>query len=108
MYNIYMLKRFFMLWLVTSTLGYGSVWAFDGHLDAAEDHQRVTGEVNHAPDEDGDQSSCDHCCHASAHLMALWSVQSGTAYLVAGTGNTPYQQSLSFLSISPPDRPPRS
>jgi hypothetical protein len=103
-----MLKRFLMIWLITSTLGYGSVWAFDGHLDAADDHQSITGEMNNAPGEGEDHSSCDHCCHASAHLMALWSFQSGTTYPVAGTGNTPYRHTLSFLTISPPDRPPRS
>jgi hypothetical protein len=103
-----MLKRFLMIWLITSTLGYGSVWAFDGHLDAVDEHQGVTGDLNNAPDEEGEQSSCDHCCHASAHLMALFSSQSGTAYPVAGIGNTPYRQLLSFLAISPPDRPPRS
>ena len=102
-----MLKRFLMIWLITSTLGYGSVWAFDGHLDAVDEHQGVTGDLNNAPDEEGEQSSCDHCCHASAHLMALFSSQSGTAYPVAGTGNTPYRHTLSFLTISPPDRPPR-
>jgi len=102
-----MLKRLLMIWLIISTLGYGSVWAFDGHLDAVKDHQSVTGDVNNAPDEDGDQSSCDHCCHASAHLMALWSTQSGAARPVAGTGNTPYLLTPTFNITSPPDRPPQ-
>jgi len=67
----------------TFTLGYGSVWAFDGHIDAVENHQSVTGDVNNASDEEGEHSSCDHCCHASAHLMALWSSQQSRANLIA-------------------------
>jgi hypothetical protein len=56
-----MLKRLLVIWLIVSTLGYGSVWAFDGHLDAVEDHQSVIGDMNNAPDEEGEHSSCDHC-----------------------------------------------
>ncbi|MEA2095037.1 MAG: hypothetical protein U9P11_10825 [Pseudomonadota bacterium] len=96
-----------MIWLIICTLGYGSVWAFDGHLHEGEEHQRVTGDVSHAADEDGDHPSCDHCCHASAHLMALWSAQPGTAYTGAGSGYTPYRQLLSFHTTSPPERPPQ-
>ena len=33
-----MLKRFLLLWLIISTLGYGSVWAFDGHIDETNQH----------------------------------------------------------------------
>jgi hypothetical protein len=102
-----MLKRFLMIWLIISTLGYGSVWAFDGHIDTVAEHQDVVGDVDHAPTDNEDHPPCDHCCHASAHLMALWSDQFATAYPGSGTGYTPYLQSLSFNITSPPDRPPQ-
>jgi len=101
-------KRLFMLWLIVSTLGYGSVWAFDGHVDEADEHQDVAGYMGHSPDDDGDHPACDHCCHASAHTMALLPFQISTPYSGTCTGYTPYLHTLSFNTTSPPDRPPRS
>ena len=103
-----MFKRLLMIWLITSILGYGSVWAFDGHADEVNEHQGVVGDVGHSPDGDGDHPSCDHCCHASAHTIALSPFQSSTAYSGNCTGYTPYLDTLSFNTTSPPDRPPRS
>lgn len=103
-----MFKRLLMLWLIICTVGYGSVSAFDGHIDELAEHQGVVGDVEHTPDEDGDHPSCDHCCHASAHTMALSPFQSDTAYSGTCTGFTPYRYTLSFLTTAPPDRPPRS
>ena len=108
MYTAVMFKRLLMIWLIISTLGYGSVWAFDGHVDELNEHQDIVGDVGHSPDGDGDNLSCDHCCHASAHTMALSPFQSGTDYSGTCTGFTPYRYTLSFLSTAPPDRPPRS
>ena len=103
-----MLKRLLMIWLVTCTLGYGAVWAFDGHIDEVAEHQAVAGDTRHAPGGgDGHQSSCDHCCHAMAHIMALWPSQTGMFSADTGTRYTPYQDPLSFLSTAPPERPPQ-
>lgn len=103
-----MFKRLLMLLLITSILGYGSVWAFDGHIDEAKEHQGAVGDVDHSPGDDEDHPSCDHCCHASAHTIALSPFQSSTAYSGTCTGYTPYLHTLSFLSTAPPDRPPQS
>jgi len=108
MYTVLMFKRLLMIWLITSILGYGSVWAFDGHVDEVNEHQDNVGSVGHAPDDDGDQAACDHCCHASAHTMALTPFQSSTDYSGACIGFTPYRYTISFLSTAPPDQPPRS
>lgn len=101
-------KCLFMLWLIVSTLGYGAVWAFDGHIDVANGHQGVLGDVGHSPDDEGDHPACDHCCHASAHAMALLPFQISTAYSGTCTGYTPYLGTRSFNTTAPPDRPPRS
>jgi hypothetical protein len=95
-----------MIWLIISTLGYGSAWAFDSHLNELEEHQNITGDVNHAPEKD--HLPCDHCCHAFVHLLGLWSSESGTTYLGAGTGYTPYRRILSIFSTAPPERPPQA
>jgi len=97
-----MLKRLLMFWLIISTLGYGSVWAFDGHAYELNEHQRVAGDVGHSPDGDGDHHSCDHCCHASAHTMALSPFQPDTTYSGNCAGNTPYLQTALFSISSPP------
>jgi len=103
-----MTKRLLMIWLIISTLGYGSVWAFDDHLNEAAEHQGVIGDVDYAPDEDEGQSPCDHCCHASVHVMALLSYQSGPVYQSDSADYAPYQHTVPFHTLSPPDRPPRS
>ena len=103
-----MRKRLLMLWLITSILGYGSAWAFDGCVDEAAEHQDVVGDMGNAPNDDGAHPTCDHCCHASAHITALWPSLTGAVWPDVGTGYTPYLYTLSFNTTSPPDRPPRS
>jgi hypothetical protein len=108
MYTVTMVKPLFLFWLIVSTLGYGSVWAFDDHVDELDEHQNVAGDLGHSPDGDGDNLSCDHCCHASAHTVAFSPFQSRMDYSGTCTGFTPYRYTLSFLAIAPPDRPPQS
>lgn len=103
-----MVKRILLMWLITCTLGYGSVWAFDGHADETAEHHMVVGDAGQIPDTDKDHPACDHCCHASAHIIALCPASVGAFHAVTGTGFTPYQQRVFFRSTAPPDRPPRS
>ena len=103
-----MFKRFLMIWLILCTAGYGSVWALDGHIDEVAEHCGVIGDVDHTPDGDNEHPVCDHCCHASAHIMALCPASSGSLRAYMATGSTAYQQSVFFHSTVPPDRPPRS
>lgn len=107
MYTAVMAKSFLLIWLIISTLGYGSVWAFGGHVDVVDEHQGVVGDVDNAPGDDGDHHSCDHCCHASAHTVALAPFQSSTAYSGTCAGHTPYLHTYSFYTTSPPERPPQ-
>ena len=62
LYTDSVLKRLLIICLVISTLGYGSVGAFDGHADEVNEHQGVVGYAGHSPDNDEDHPSCDHCC----------------------------------------------
>ena len=102
-----MLKRILMIWLIISTLGYGSVWAFDSHIDEVTEHQEIVDDIGRTSHDDEDQSSCDHCCHASAHMLALWPVQSATVCPDACSIHTPYLHTLSFNTPSQPERPPQ-
>jgi len=53
MYSVVMFKRLLMIWLIISTLGYASVWAFDRHVDELNEHHDDVGDVGHSPDGDG-------------------------------------------------------
>ena len=103
-----MLRYFVVIWLMVCTLGYGSVGAFDGHFYEAAHHNGVTGDLDHSPGEGGGHPSCDHCCHASAHLLALWAPHLNFMFPGTSTGYTPYRFTLSFPPIIPPTRPPQS
>jgi hypothetical protein len=103
-----MFKRLLMIWLMLCTLGYGSVWAWDGHVNEAAEHHMVVSDADHASDADKEHPTCDHCCHASAHIMALCTETFGLIQGHIATGYTPYQQSIFFHSTAPPDQPPRS
>ena len=103
-----MSNRVIMTWLVICILGYGSVYAFDGHIDEQVEHQAVAGDRDHEPEGDEGHPSCDHCCHASAHITAIWACQTAVVCPDAGTGYTPYLHTLSFNTICPPERPPKA
>ena len=107
-----MLKRLFIVWLLVSTLGYSSAWAFDGHYHVVDSHQDVGGEAASAttPDSGDDhaQSGCDHCCHAFAHLLALRSAAPDGRYFRPSADYLPYRQCFHFRFLLPPDRPPIS
>jgi len=120
------LKRILLSMLVICTLGYGSAWAYDGHAVALNDDAQITVDVavgmmphslsNHGSKQPQEQSQgqtpvadvdCDHCCHISAHLQAIFS-QSG--YLCSVNQSSELLEfSEIFISfiVSPDLRPPR-
>lgn len=104
----YMLHRIIASVLALSLIGYGATWAFADHaLDVtagADTGMHAHGQT--APDADG--SKCDHCCHASAHMVGL-----------APPGLPPHRRpskdfhltpecSAASLATAPPVKPPRS
>jgi len=100
-----MFRRFLMIWLILCTLGYGSVWAWDGHVDEADEHHKTGDAASHV--QDADHPACDHCCHASAHIMALCPATLDSLQGYTAIGSTPYQQGILFHTTAPPDRPPQ-
>jgi len=104
-----MLKQFLTIWLIVCTLGYGAVWAFDGHINQAETHPLVdenpTGMVDALNDHD--HHNCDHCCHASAHIVALRAYESDSVFSRVHHSHFSYRQSLLVHSVLPLLRPPK-
>ena len=103
-----MLKSILMIWLITCTVGYGSVWAFDGHIDGAAEHQELIGDMDHAPNDDGDNPACDHCCHASAHLTGMWANQPGISIPDTNTVWPHYHNLYFSILTGPPGHPPKA
>lgn len=87
------LKQLLLIILVLSTLGYSSAWAFDEHvldqfdIDSNElvmvsDADNVSADLPGAEKHDEHnnvESACDHCCHISSHLVAIFSDAGCTA-----------------------------
>lgn len=112
--------------LVICTLGYGSAWAYDGHAVEMGDASSValvtvaaisdvsnSDPSNHQNAEQSPQkptvasADCDHCCHISAHMMAIF-MRSGYLCSVNQSSEL-HELSETFVSfiISPDLRPPR-
>jgi hypothetical protein len=123
-WNMAGLKKTLLFMLVICTLGYSSAWAYDGHAvelgnDATAAVDMVaTGTMllplsDHGSEQSQEQTSvadagcCDHCCHISAHLNAIFT-QNG--YLCSVNQSSELLEfSEIFISyiVSPDLRPPR-
>ncbi len=103
-----MLRRLFSIWIVVCTFGYGSAWAFDDHAEKeAAHHEILNVELESAIDND-DQSNCDHCCHAAAHMTGLCTVESLVVIHGKEAFNWSYDRSYRSLQTGPPHSPPIS
>ena len=109
------LKQFLLIVLVLSTLGYSSAWAFDEHvmeqletgLDSNITDSNTTVFDDSQNGETDTDIACDHCCHISSHLVAIFSdtncdfLNSASIYLLNLKENH-----ISYI-VNPDRRPPR-
>ena len=109
------LKKFLLVFLVLSTLGYSCAWAFDEHvleqLETEATHLNTAfGDSLVDPvseDQDNSEIACDHCCHIFSHLVAIFSDSSciatadSTVYLLSLT------EGLNSFIPGPDLEPPR-
>ncbi|HIA08815.1 MAG TPA: hypothetical protein EYN73_07085 [Chromatiaceae bacterium] len=103
-----MLRALILGWLIVCTFGYGSVMAFDIHIDAPDQHENHAGTSSNHADDSEDQPGCDHCCHSSAHATGLASDRPVVGALRADIGLSSYYVAYYRLPSDPPDHPPRS
>jgi len=70
-----MLKKFIIICLIISTFGYGMAWASDGHwtgpLTQTNDSFGQQADIDSPAPDRHNGTGCDHCCHASAHLIGF-------------------------------------
>jgi len=104
------LKQFLLIVLVLSTLGYSSAWAFDEHvMEQLETELSSKSAVfDNSPDGEHDADiACDHCCHISSHLVAIFSdtncdfLNSASIYLLS------LKENHHSYIVSPDLKPPR-
>lgn len=104
------LKQVLLVLLVLCTLGYSSAWAFDEHVmeQLKTELDSKTTVSNDAQDGKTDADiACDHCCHISSHLVAIF-----PAAIRDFTNGTPIyllslkENHLSYIA-SPDLKPPR-
>lgn len=105
--------------LILSTLGFSSAWAFDSHVleqidvasDSLSDSLGTASDDSRggipADDHNKIDVACDHCCHISSHLVAIFS-DSGCATTVSvATHTTSLTEGLHSFIPEPNRKPPR-
>ena len=104
------LKQFLLVVLVLSTLGYSSAWAFDAHVMQQFGTELDSNTTVFDDSQNGETDAdilCDHCCHISSHLVAIFSdttydlTNSASIYLLSLNDNH-----HSYI-VSPDRKPPR-
>jgi len=102
-----MLRRLLTLWLLLSTIGYGSLWALDGHFsDPLQADGSCLDAAHGEPGED--HAHGDHCGHATAHMTGIWSQTAAVAVSLADSHWPPSRCSWQSISTEPPAHPPRA
>ncbi len=76
------------------------------HASAAHNHtdnQSIATTVSCA-----DESSCDHCCHISAHMIGFITRLSTISTVTTSVTFDKFSEQLSSLAIAPPYHPPQA
>lgn len=114
--TMHMIANILKLLLIACTLGYTNAWAFDsiagqhdtaGQWQASASGLAASADIDGQPDGNDELAShgCDHCCHATSHLLALSSnapcqhVSMSNRVIVTGDASAPSHIAL-------PDSPP--
>jgi len=104
------LKQFLLIVLVLSTLGYSSAWAFDEHvleqLETELDSNTTVFDDSQNGETDAD-IACDHCCHISSHLVAIFSATTCDLTNSASIYRLSLNDNHHSYIVSPDLKPPR-
>jgi len=101
-----MFRHIIVAILMLFVLGYGTVWAFEGHeVDIAE-HTHATPFDSQEPQADDD--NCDHCCHAGAHLIGFVPHRHGASPISSNSILAKGMAIYLTRSTAPPIKPPQS
>ena len=109
------LKKCLLILLVLSTLGYSSAWAFDEHvleqLETEATHLNVASGDNSvdpvSEEKNNSEIACDHCCHISSHLVAIFFDSNCTATAGSAVYLLSLTEGLNSFIPGPDLEPPR-
>lgn len=101
-----MLRRIIASIVVLTVLGYGTAWAFAGHVLEVDGH--AADGIHEDTQAVLDEGGCDHCCHAAAHMTGMAPPMPTFHYPDADTFRADGGCTAATLSSAPPLRPPRS
>ena len=110
------LQKLLLVFLVLSTLGYSSAWAFDEHvLEQLETESTFLNtnaddllHVGSSQDEhEAGDIACDHCCHIFSHLVAIFSDVSSTTTSGTSTYLSSMSEDVNSFIPGPDRKPPR-
>ena len=105
-YQLLMLRRLLITWLIVSILGYGMALAADVHNEPATNQTYTVDDHAENPSDTDHANSCDHCCHGVSHLLGLSCANPISLAADRSLLRTPY--AVSLISFPPPSilRPP--
>ncbi len=128
-------RKILLLLLILCTLGYSNAWAYDGHVITEqietlektalslvpashsaivdENHSADTHTAQHSQQQTNEQAihadkACDHCCHISAHLQAIFNQHYFITHIKHASTALDFSENFISLSSSPDLRPPRT
>lgn len=97
-----------MRWLVAIMVAASALaWAWHVDIPAPLEEQTVASAAAHFHNGDGDLTdSCDHCCHAGAHFMALLPAPVIQNLVSPSSHNFVTENRLTLSQQDPPYIPP--
>ena len=108
-----MFQRYLIIFLILCTFGYSSAWAFDGHSVEVGEHsnehsQEFLLDDEHQNNDDQQNPSCDHHCHAGAHMLGLINLITDLSAPNLYADIALYTFHLNTYQSNPPYHPPLS
>ncbi len=104
--QFFMFRRLIAFMLIFALLGYGVAWAFAGPASDIADY--ALGSVHQDSAAALDEATCDHFCHAAAHMMGLAPALPRVRHPDADSFCPAPGGILGTLVVSPLLKPPRS
>jgi len=101
------MKRLLITLLISTIFFSGIAWSSDSHEEALYGHASESlMDINPHHNQSGNAD--DHCCHAAAHMLGVFSISSSVIYLARITNTLPSSIGFHSLVVTPPTPPPTS
>lgn len=103
-----MRRRLLALWLISAIVSYGIGIAFDGHWLERIDSSHPSHQMSSQMAQDAEAETCDHCCHASAHVIGLSHTLAPSERALIAPILPQYTFALVSFASGPRPKPPKS